>query len=116
MRKIQVRSPNYKWSLEIPDDGKNVIWVGMERGPLSLHFENQENLVLKEAGHQWYWNQYNGQKYEPAKFIVFRKEYETRIPYATGGNDAVRPLAAVQILFEFYLKENEDNLRWLKIY
>lgn len=73
MRQLKVRDRMYdNWRLEIQENGK-VSWIGVERGPLTLHAEDNQYIIVKEAGHQWYWNQYNGQKYEPAKFIVFRK-------------------------------------------
>ena len=73
MREMKIRNNMYpNWRLEIQDTG-SVYWAGVERGPLTLHYENKSYVVLKEAGHQWYHNQYNGQRYEPAKFIVLKK-------------------------------------------
>lgn len=99
MRQMRIRDRNYpNWRLEIPDNGDNVRWIGVERGPLTLHYENAHYLVLKEAGHQWYYNQYNGQQYEPAKFIVFHK-YDQ--PATT----------ELDLTLEFYVKQDLSFLK-----
>ena len=103
MREVKIRSNMYpNWRLELKDNGA-VYWAGVERGPLTLHYEDKTYLVLKEAGHQWYYNQYNSQQYEPAKYVIFKKAYDSHIGYATGGNDAVRTFE-LEEMFEFYVK------------
>jgi hypothetical protein len=106
MREMKIRDRNYpNWRLEITDNGV-VRWNGVERGPLTLHYENAQYLVLKEAGHQWYYNQYNGQKYEPAKFIVFKK-WAVDIPYK--GEPSVQ--FELQQTLEFYVKPDLSYLK-----
>lgn len=110
MRDIKVKHPNYPgWRLEVSDDGRKVKWHGVEVGPLTLHYEDAHRLVLKEAGHQWYLNQYHGQKYEPAKFIIFRRVSVGPVVY-----DEREYEYAVETDFDFYIKENKDNLKRLK--
>lgn len=106
MRELKIRDRNYpNWRLEIPNDGINVRWVGAERGPLTLHYENAQHLVLKEAGHQWYWNQYNKTQYEPSKFIVFKKQ---AVELEAGVFD--RDLVLEKML-EFYVKPDLSYLK-----
>ena len=107
MREMKIHDRNYpSWRLEIPDNGDNVRWIGVERGPLTLHYENARYLVLKEAGHQWYLNQYQGTKYEPAKFIVFRKELG-KAPYKEGSKAEF----VLEQVIEFYVKQDLSFLK-----
>jgi hypothetical protein len=106
MREMKIRDQNYpSWRLELKDNG-SVTWIGVERGPLSLHFENARYLVLKEAGHQWYLNQYNKTQYEPAKFIVFKK-WAVDVPYK--GEPSVQ--FELQQTLEFYVKPDLSYLK-----
>ena len=105
MREMKIRSNMYpNWRLEIKDNG-SVYWAGVERGPLTLHYENKTYLVLKEAGHQWYHNQYNGSQYEPAKYIVLKK---------VGEADSLGALpneAVLEEVLEFYVKQDLSFLK-----